>query len=134
MKRRVDDLTLLLEFWAEWRQGYELYNSTGDSPLARFADQTTLPVYRSQPLWCGRIAPVLAHLNSRLHSALGAKRLRVLLALYSLSGNSEQKTLQLGLCRSQRSLSRIKQIARRVAAGFLFDKGYSHANQFRASA
>ncbi len=134
MKRRVDDLTLLLESWVEWRLGYELSCGTGDSPLVRFADPTGLPVYRSQPLWRGGIDRVLSHLNSRLTSALGTKRLWVLLALYGLPGDSEQKAMTLGLCHSRRTLSRIKQTARRVAAGYLLTQGMTHARLFHASA
>ena len=134
MKRRVDNITRLLELWAEWRVFYECYPGTGNSPLARFTDPCGLPVYGSIPLWRGRMHDELAQLNSRLAVALGTRKLWPLLALYGLPGDSESKTIALGYSRT--TLRRLKQTARRVVAGYLHHKEKPHDGQteLRASA
>ena len=119
MRRRVDHLTRLLEDWAAWRLGYELYAGTGDSPVARFRAPHGRPVYHSTPLWFGTILSQLSRLNGRLLSCMTIKQYKALLVLYGMNGDSVPVAIEMKLCTSRQAARRIQHRARRIVSEFL---------------
>ena len=117
LNRRPDTVTVLLEEWANWRLCFELSNSTGDSPLARFLNPGSGPVFGSRVLWSGEIGGQLSRLDRALIVGLGISRVVLLLALYGLPGHEKDKAQRLRL--SYKTLARVRDRGRVIARGYL---------------
>ncbi|WP_252180204.1 hypothetical protein [Endozoicomonas sp. 4G] len=117
MRHRPDAIDALLEAWAGWRITYELYEGTGDSPIAHFRDPVSSHPFGSRVLWYGYICSELSQLNSKMIAELGGERVSLLVMMYGRPGTIARKAQQLDLC--VRTLARIRKRARRLAELFI---------------
>ena len=117
MRRRPDAIDALLDAWAGWRITYELYEGTGDSPIARFRDPVSTHPVGSRILWHGQIRSQLSRLNSQLMADLGGERVTILVMIYGLPGTVQRKAETLSLC--TRTLARLRKHARLLVGQFM---------------
>ncbi len=117
MRHQRDAIDALLEAWAGWRITYELYEGTGDSPIAHFRDPVSSHPFGSRVLWYGYICSELSQLNSQMIAELGGDRVSLLVMMYGRPGTIARKAETVGLC--IRTMARIRKRARLLAGLFI---------------
>lgn len=131
MRKKVDAVTRILEDWAAWRLGYELYDGTGASPLVRFQEPGHPAVFRSRPLWDGFIRSELSCFHSRLVVAFTDNQLNILMIIFGTTERLWHKIMRhMEFDRTDRTLRRLQAQARDIAIGYLYPHQHSYRNSY----